>query len=194
MGDATTTCTIEGCGAKIYGRGWCSKHYQRWWKNGDPVAVKPRPKRPLSERFWEKVDAEGDCWEWNGTHTQGGYGTFKIDGTMKVVHRVAWELLIGPIAEGMQLDHLCRNRGCLNPSHLEEVTPTENVRRGMSAIPGGHQPQARKTHCKNGHEFTFENTYISKGKKGRTARKCRKCTYDYRLEYHARKKLERMGL
>jgi len=88
-------------------------------------------------------------------------------GKNKVAHRISYELLKGDIPEGLDLDHLCRNRGCVNPDHLEPVTRKENLLRG-NTIPAKH---ARKTHCPQGHEYTKGNTFISKS----GSRHCRKC-------------------
>lgn len=122
------------------------------------------------KRFWEKVDKISDpngCWIWTGYVNPKGYGNFHSPGRSKLVHRIAYELLIGQVPADLCLDHLCRNRRCCNPSHLEPVTPRVNNLRGegLAAI------CAAKTHCKNGHEYTPENTYWEKGKK----RKCRIC-------------------
>lgn len=89
--------------------------------------------RPLEERFWEKVEKRGpdECWEWGGT-VADGYGRFREGGfgsSPVRAHRVAYKLLVGPIPEGLVLDHLCENRGCVNPAHLEPVTNRENLRR-----------------------------------------------------------------
>jgi hypothetical protein len=119
------------------------------------------------KRFWSKVDKSGECWVWTGGHrTSNGYGRFQptYPGPTIVAHRIAYELLVGPIPEGLQLDHLCRNRLCVNPAHLEPVTLIENIRR------------ARPTHCKHGHEFTPENTISVRSRPGR--RHCRKCKYE----------------
>lgn len=129
-----------------------------------------RPPRPLEERLWSKVDASGDCWLWTA-HVADGYGYIR-DGTKTCrVHRVVWELLVGPIPDGMQLDHLCRVRRCVNPDHLEPVTGRENRLRSPIHWSG---VLARKTHCKRGHEFTAENTYVEK----RGTRNCRTCQRD----------------
>ena len=121
-------------------------------------------RRPVDERFWEKVNKNGPlperrpelgpCWMWTAWTTPAGYGQFGLDYKKVGAHRVAYELLVGPIPEGLYIDHLCRNPSCVNPSHLEPVTPGENVRRGDGTR--GH----RKTHCKHGHEFTIANSYI----------------------------------
>jgi hypothetical protein len=126
----------------------------------------------VEDRFWAKVDAFGVCWEWTGTKTYDGYGTFRpqYDGVVNMAHRFAWETLVGPIPDGLELDHLCRNTLCVNPDHLEPVTQAENNRRSYS-VSGVN---ARKTHCKYGHEFTPENTYVQ-WNRGRQGRRCKTC-------------------
>lgn len=129
-------------------------------------------KPTTAERFWAKVDQSAGpdgCWIWTGARTTAGYGHFTLSKPRRGVyaHRFAYELLVGPIPDGLPLDHLCRNRRCVNPAHLEPVTHRENILRGTSPIPAN----AVKTHCDQGHEFTPENTYIySDG-----GRKCRTC-------------------
>jgi len=88
----------------------------------------------LPDRFWDKVQAEPNtgCWLWDANTTRGGYGHFKVSGRMVYAHRLAYEKLVGPIPDGLSLDHLCRVPGCVNPDHLEPVTHAENVRRGDS--------------------------------------------------------------
>lgn len=125
-------------------------------------------KKPCCEVcwFWSGVDRAEGCWTWARYRTTEGYGRFVWMTVARPAHCVAYEWLVGPIAAGLILDHLCRNRACIRPDHLEPVTSVENVMRGMSAW----AVNARKTHCKRGHEFTPENTRM----KGR-GRCCRTC-------------------
>lgn len=108
------------------------------------------------------------CWIWLGPDAGAGYGAIQINGKTFGAHRVVYEMEIGPIPEGLVIDHLCRNRICVNPSHLEPVTFGENVLRGNSPT----AINARKVECKRGHAFDEENTMILSG--GR--RGCRICT------------------
>lgn len=133
----------------------------------------------------EKVEFSGDCWVWTAAKTRTGYGQFR-DGTMRSAHRWFWEQTVGPVAEGLELDHLCKNRACVNPVHLEPVTHLENIRRADSPSEGLKKVWARKhaerTHCPNGHEFTEENTLRYPGK-----RMCRKCNTDKARAWRERK-------
>ena len=117
------------------------------------TAEAPRPwaQRPFADRFWEKVDKTGPngCWLWTGACSRRGYGAILADfpdRRMLCAHRAAYEMLVGPIPDGLQLDHLCRNRPCVNPAHLEPVTGRENVLRGT----GFAAENAAKTHCVRG--------------------------------------------
>lgn len=96
-----------------------------------------------------KIDRSGDCWEWTAGKSHNGYGLFWLDGQMRYAHRVTYESIVGPIPDGLDLDHLCRNRACVNPDHLEPVTRSENLRRGDGVV----GRQMRRATCIRGHEF-----------------------------------------
>ena len=87
-------------------------------------------------RFMAKVEVRksGCCWQWTGSHNKGGYGNLKVAGQAQIAHRLSYEHFIGPIPEGKQLDHLCRNPACVNPEHLEVVSNAENTRRGNRPV------------------------------------------------------------
>lgn len=114
-------------------------------------------------RFWSKVDRTGDddCWLWRGQVTRQGYGRIKVARRFLHAHRFAYELEVGPIPEGLTIDHLCCNRLCQNPAHMEPVTAGENSRRANSG----------KTHCKRGHPLSGDNIRFDK----RGGRVCRTC-------------------
>lgn len=139
----------------------------------------PKPIPTLSEPqqhdFWERVRidmVDGDaCWPWVGSRMRRGYGRVKLEGHFYLAHRVAFTLVKGPISEGLTLDHLCRTHVCCNPAHLEPVLHKENVLRGVSPT----AINARQSQCKNGHDFTPENTMVTTA--GR--RVCRICRRAY---------------
>lgn len=179
------------------------------------------------DRFWEKVDATGGCWNWTAGTDSSGYGTFNAGkewGTVSA-HRFAWQILVGPIPDGLELDHRCFNTRCVDPDHLEPVTHQQNVdrsRRSRLYCVRGHRrsenriatggkgchsctrktpagavvqrkppriPTQRQpvTHCKNGHEYTTENTYVQTKAGGRESRQCRKCKVANQRRYEAGK-------
>lgn len=162
-------CSIDGCGRKHRARGYCMMHWHRWNRYGDPHALHA-VYGDVAERIWRRVVKTDSCWIWTGYVNPAGYGQVSTGGRagrMKLVHRVVYELMIGPIPDGLVLDHLCRNRVCVNPAHLEPVTNRENTLRGES--PGAKS--VRSNHCYRGHEYTAENTYIEPSGQ----RRCREC-------------------
>lgn len=174
-------CLVNGCDQPWTRKGMCRKHYDRFRKHG----TTDLPAGPsVTERFWSKVVPDGDCLRWTGGSRSMGYGVFSIaTGTWPVklvaAHRWAWEQANGPIPDGLVLDHLCRNPWCVNPDHLEPVTPRENSLRGV----GPAAQHAKKTHCPAGHPYAGDNLVIRRGK-----RECRQCIRRRDREGYARRK------
>lgn len=138
---------------------------------------------PEVKRFWSYVskDSNDGCWMWTSFTGPRGYGRFfisrKTSGLKQrlfTAHRIAWELLQGPIPAGLQLDHLCRVHGCVNPAHLEIVTCKENILRGESLS----AKNAKKTHCPRGHALAGDNLYLYRGRRG-----CDACRRAYRIAH-----------
>lgn len=144
-------------------------------------------KEKTLKRFWDKVNKNGTigkhrpdlgpCWLWTACikgGSCGGYGSFNLKGKTTNAHRLAYELLIGPIPKGLYCDHLCRVRHCVNPYHLELKTHIENILSPGSLIFQNGKHEKIKTHCPQGHEYTKENTRIFRG-----SRYCKECTRAY---------------
>jgi HNH endonuclease len=129
------------------------------------------------------VDPETGCWNWTGPLDRGGYGSAKISGHYRT-HRAFYERYVGSIPAGLQIDHLCRNRACVNPAHMEPVTQRENILRGES--PSAHA--ARATHCRYGHPLTGDNLV-----KSHSWRSCRICHNRRCREHRGRKKEAQRG-
>lgn len=154
-------CATEGCTRlPVKARGLCGACYRYLCIYGTTVRKgRPRQPTPPAERIWPKVDKEGPlppmrphlgpCWLWKAGKDKKGYGHFKWSPSQRMqAHRAVWLLLRGPIPDGLQLDHLCLVKECVNPAHLEPVTGPENMRRAA----------ALRTRCKNGlHDWVPEN-------------------------------------
>ena len=137
--------------------------------------------RDQQAKFWMRVE-KGYHWLWTGTTATNGYGRVDVNGRNQAAHRVAYEWLVGPIPDSLELDHLCAVRNCVNPKHLEPVTHRENTLRGNTITAA----QAARTHCPQGHELGGENLVPSSLRKGR--RDCLTCSRQRASEYRARKK------
>lgn len=131
----------------------------------------------VEERFWSKVDKSGECWEWTASVTNDGYGRFWCGGSMAMAHRVAWHLFVDSSFElspgytrsdMIVVDHICRNRCCVNPEHLRLLTQHEN-----------NDSNRRKTECIHGHPFDAANTLVL----SRGTRHCRRCHADRNRKY-----------
>ena len=136
-------------------------HYKRVRRNGTPDRL------TTEQRFFSKIRTDDDgCWIWQGGKTTGGYGHITVDSVNTMAHRWSYEFLRADIPDGLELDHLCRVPACVNPWHLEPVTPRINLLRGNTI----QAANAAKTECLRGHPFDEANTYRVRG-----SRECRAC-------------------
>jgi len=141
-------------------------------------------KASLEERFWSRVDKNGPngCWVWTGGLNPCGYGKIRVGVQTRGAHRVSYEIAKGTVPNGLQLDHLCRNRRCVNPDHMEPVTQRENILRGISFAANN----AKQTHCHRGHELAGANLEKSHLRHGMRA--CILCCRIRDREYRRRRR------
>jgi hypothetical protein len=156
-----TTCEANECEALAAVRGYCTKHYQRLRKHGDLYYVPRRRRLETIEQRFLRLFTPGprtECWPWRGYIAPEGYGRLWCSDRRRHVpaHRYSYEHYIGPVAPELVMDHLCRNRACVNPYHLEPVTDRVNVLRGI----GPTAQFARSTVCQRGHEKVPANLYV----------------------------------
>ena len=161
-------CSVEGCDRPSHGQGLCPPHEKRLMREGStdrPIGLRLPT---IEARFLAKVErTDVGCWRWTGAGKGNGYGIIAYQGRVVSAHRVAYELFVGPIPDGLVVDHLCHtadsdcpgafaclHRRCVNPAHLVAVTTSENLRRGKGFV----GRQSRQTHCIHGHVFDAENT------------------------------------
>lgn len=160
-----TSCSVPECPNDAAQKGWCWCHYYRWYRHG--TTEKPHP-------FYSRIDFTGECWLWTAHVGDDGYAHYSgARSKTQLAHVVAYREFIGDVPEGLELDHLCRVRHCVNPFHLEPVTHQENVKRGL----------VWKKNCtKCGGE------YIVVRRGNRDVRICRPCNLRQQREYYARNK------
>lgn len=186
MMPAAFACAVAGCArTKHQAKGLCTHHYLESWRTKPiadhteagrnsrsrrrtPEEVETAKQARSETKFWSPVNKTTTCWLWTGKLTDRGYGRTSFRRRLQFIHRIAYVLLVGPIPEGHELDHLCRVRNCVNPAHLEPVVHRINSLRSHSMV----ADNAQKTSCLRGHEFSVENTYIN-SKGGRVCRACR---------------------
>lgn len=179
------TCSVEGCNELHDARGLCRCHYKRAMRAG---TLPPLPEKLTGPAgFWARTRPERGCLIWTGAISSGGYGQVQWDRQQMTAHRVAFFLRMGrwPFP-GMQVRHMCSNRACV--LHTLEGTPHQNA---LDRYASGTMRHAQKTHCKNGHEFTPENTRVVETPWGTRRRHCRECTRARKRERYARQKAQR---
>lgn len=147
----------------------------RGWHPSEETRTKLRlawnRRRSRLPGFWDRVIKTDGCWVWGRGLTGAGYGEFQVGGRVFLTHRYAYELVNGPIPQGLELDHLCRNRRCVRPDHLEAVTPRVNQHRGEGFSGVNH----RKTHCVNGHLLAGPNLQVQQTGLRVGRRRCAAC-------------------
>lgn len=199
-------CSVAGCERPSWARGLCSSCYQRKRSSGELQVLRPHGKS-VEQRIRENIaiDAESGCWLWQLGTDGDGYGHMKVAGKTVHSYRASYEAFVGPIPDGLQIDHVCHTRDtscpagkckhrlCVNPEHLEPVTLRENVERSRTdprANFADYWDRRRATtHCPHGHPWDEENTRWQPLPAGGQQRVCRACTREAMRRHRARKKL-----
>lgn len=168
------TCSVEGCDRPRHSRGWCSAHARAWHRHGDPLGAGwTRTNGTVEDRFWRCVDKTDTHWMWTGEVTIQGYGRMSVKTDTRFsqagsapAHVVSYVLNVGPVPDGLVLDHTCFVKACVNPAHLEPVTQQENVQRYWRQAP-------ERERCSRGHDLLLPNSYYTVSTTGQ--RQCRLC-------------------
>lgn len=171
-------CLFDGCSRGASALGLCGGHYQQA-RRGKPLThLRTRGDTP-EQRFAEKVQRgrPEECWRWMGAVNSSGYGSFRSRGVTFGAHRYAWESANGPIPDGLTVDHRCYSPTCVNPGHMRLLTNSENASLQRSSF---------AQFCRNGHEYTPENTYYKPVRPGEGRRDCRACIRERVKRYKAK--------
>lgn len=153
-------CSVDGCEKRLVARGWCNMHYKRWRKHGDPLELPPV--LTLCERFWAKVQKSDACWIWTAAQNEHGYGVFGVGKAARLAHRVSFVLDGREIPDGLGLDHICRTRLCVRPSHLRPATDAQN-RENHGGAQSNSKTGIRGVHW-SGYHRKWKATVTSKGR------------------------------
>lgn len=174
--------TCNFCGTRFYREPSSINRGSRFYYCGQDCYHESNRKTGL-DKFWEKVDKNGPipercpelgpCWQWTASCRKGGYGQLVFGKISKTAHIYSWEIHVGPVDVGLFLDHLCSNRRCVNPTHLEPVTPRVNIARSAHCL---------KSHCINGHEWNTDNIRIGSNNKSYCLPCCREKQRRYKLQ------------
>lgn len=175
------TCSVPACDRPFDARGFCNAHYL-WHRKHGLLANVVRPTASEYAAKYIELDAASGCWAWIGPPASQGYGFANHNGVRSMAHRFVYQLYRGDIPDGLVLDHLCRNRICVNPDHLEPVTHAENLHRGEGETFVAH----RSGVCLKGHELTPDNLYVDPN----GTRRCVICCRANRAEAYQRRKRE----
>lgn len=126
-------CEVGGCGRSVFSRGWCQRHYGRWYRNGDPNGGRRSASKSPEESFEARTEWVGGCLLWTGATNGTGYGVIKLSGRNVGAHRWVYEKWAGTIPDGMMVDHMCHNRACVFVDHLRVVTRKQNAENRRAA-------------------------------------------------------------
>lgn len=162
---AIKECSVQGCGTGVFLLGLCRPHHRSLKRHGDPRRRRPKY-APPREKLLRGAVRQGECWEWSRARNSSGYGRLTVNGRRERVHRYAYQLFVGPIPSGMEVDHVCHNRACVAPYHLRLATRAQN-----NANRVGAQPASRSGH-RNIHWDSRSNTWkiqVGKGAARRTS-------------------------